>query len=102
MCAKANKKIKALLRIRNYLTPTKAKLLCNTFILPNFNYCPIVWMFLNKEGNTLINLTHRRTLRATLDDFSLSFKEMLEKTKQKTMPHEKSTIFSFGSIQIIK
>ena len=89
MCTKANNKTKALLRIRNYLNPSKAKLLCNTFILSCFNYCPIIWMFSNKEGNKLINLSHRKALRAMLNDFSLSFEDMLEKTGQKTI-HNKN------------
>ena len=42
MCSKATKKTKALLRIRNYLNVKAAKLLCNSFILSTFNYCPLV------------------------------------------------------------
>ena len=34
-------------------------------------------MFSNKTGNKLINTTHRRALRAMLNDFSLSYEEML-------------------------
>ena len=26
----------------------QAKLLCNSFILSQFNYCPLIWMFMNK------------------------------------------------------
>ncbi len=89
MCYKARNKTKALLRIRNNLDTSKATLLCNTFILSCFNYCPIIWMFSNKEGNNIINSTHRRVLRAILNDFSLPFEDMLITTGQ-TNIHKKN------------
>ena len=92
MCIKSNKKTKALLRVRNYLSPFKAKILCNSFILSIFNYCPIIWMFSNKEGNKLINSTHSKALRAMLNNFSLNFEEMLEITGQKTI-HQRNLEF---------
>ena len=39
-CSKASSKIRALLRIRSYLSLDTAKALCNAYILSNFNYCP--------------------------------------------------------------
>jgi hypothetical protein len=89
ICAKANSKTKALLRIRKYLNTPEATILCNSFILSCFNYCPIVWMFSNKEGNSLISATHRRVLRALINNFSLSYERMLELTGQCNI-HEKN------------
>ena len=89
MCTRANSKTKALLRIRNYLCTFKDKLLCNSYILSTFNYCPIICMFSNKERNMLINSIHCRALRAMLNNFSLSFEEMLEFTGDVTI-HEKN------------
>ena len=68
---------------------SKAKLLCNSYILSPFNYCPIIWMFSNKEGNSLINSTHRRALRAMINDFSLNYQQMLDITGQITI-HDKN------------
>ena len=92
ICSKATRKTKALLRIRNYLNDKTAKLLCNSFILSNFNYCPLIWMFSNKEGNALLNATHKRALRAQLNNFSISFNDMLQITDQKTI-HNKNLAY---------
>ena len=89
ICAKVNSKTKALLRIRNYLETSKAKLLCNSYILSQFNYCPIIWMFSNKEGNSLITVAHKRALRAMLNDFSLEYGDMLALSGNATI-HEKN------------
>ena len=89
ICDKANRKTKALLRIRSYLTQAKAEILCNCFILSAFNYCPLIWMFCGKTGNNLIETVHRRSLRAVLNDFDLTYERMLEKTKQSTI-HQKN------------
>ena len=85
ICTKANLKTKALLRIRNYLSEKQAQILCNSFILSYFNYCPVVWMFSNKTLNNLVNKTYTRALRALLNNFTLTSQEILEVTKRKTI-----------------
>ena len=44
----ANAKVKSLSRIRNALDEKPAKILYNSFILLQFNYCSIIWMFCKK------------------------------------------------------
>ena len=46
-----------------------------------FDYCPLIWMFCRKQGNTLLNTTHRRALSAVLGQYTLSFDELLQNTK---------------------
>ena len=89
LCRRANQKIKALLRIRSNLSQVKAEALSNSFILSAFNYCPLIWMYSGKEGNNLIKSVHRRSLRAVLNDFYISYEEMLDKTDKKTI-HQKN------------
>ena len=74
---KTNQKTKALLRIRKYLTQSKADLIFNAYLLSSFNYCPLIWMFCSKQGHALINTTFRRALKATLCTFSLPLSDML-------------------------
>ena len=54
ICCKANSKIKALFRNRNFLTLEQEKVLAEAYILSNFIYCPLVWMFCEKCSNNLI------------------------------------------------
>jgi len=52
LCKKSNKKIRALRRVRPFITRKKAELLLNAYILSSFNYCPLIWMFCGKEGDS--------------------------------------------------
>ena len=45
LCVKVNQKVSAFARLNSYLSSDQAKKICNTIILSNFNYCPLVWLF---------------------------------------------------------
>ena len=70
-------KSKALIRIRNNLTTKQAKILYTSFIISNFNYCPLVWMFSRKEGNRLLERAHCRALRGLTNNFTSEYTELL-------------------------
>ena len=63
ICSKANKRVKALQRIRRYINLEQAKFLADAFIMSAFRYCVLIWMFCDKTSNTLIDKVHQRTLR---------------------------------------
>ena len=48
--------------MRPFLNTSKAKRLCEAYILSSFNYCPLIWMFGYKSNNGLINKVHKRAL----------------------------------------
>ena len=79
LCINASKKTKALFRIRPYLDMYSAKRICDAYILSPFNYCPLIWMYGCKSNDSMINQTHKRALRAIYKNFTLSFKELLDK-----------------------
>ena len=64
ICCKANNKIKVLFQIQNFLALEQAKVLAEAYILSNFRYCPLVWMFCGRRSYNLIMKTHYRCLRA--------------------------------------
>ena len=45
VCKKAGQKLHALTRISYFLDTDQLKRIMKTFILSQFNYCPLVWMF---------------------------------------------------------
>ena len=87
ICKKANIKTKALLRIRNNLSDKQAKMLYNAFIFSNINYCPLVWMFTNKQGNNLLRTSHFRALKALFNDFRSDYNNLLIKANEKSIHH---------------
>ena len=47
LCKKASQKLHALARIAHYMDFEKRRSLMKAFVISQFNYCPIIWMFHN-------------------------------------------------------
>ena len=47
-CLKANRNISALSRVAKIVDQPKCKLLYNSFVMSNFRYSPLIWMFCGK------------------------------------------------------
>lgn len=77
ICNKASRKLNVLQRISSFLTPKMKRFLFNSFILSQFSYCPLVWMFCGKVANNRINRIHERCLRIIQDDINGSYDEPL-------------------------
>ena len=85
LCKKARSKIYALKRLRSFISEERAVLLANTFILSQFNYSPLIWMFCSKTLNTKINRVHERTLRTIYKNYESNFNTLLHKSKGVTI-----------------
>ena len=68
MCKKISNKIHAFGRVAKYMDSKNTKLIMQTFIENEFNYCPLIWMMHNRTLNNKINKLHERALRIALDD----------------------------------
>ena len=77
LCNCANRNVKALNRVKNVITNEQKKILFNSFLMSNFSYCPLIWMFCGKLANSQMNLIHKRALRALYNDHSASYSELL-------------------------
>ena len=70
-CKKAGQKLHALARVAKVMDQEKLKTVMNAFILSQFSYCPVIWMFHNK-----INKIHERALRIAFNDMSSKFEDL--------------------------
>ena len=90
LCKKASKKLHALARIFKYVETSKRRILVNAFIISQFSYCPLIWMFHSRKMEHSINRIHERALRLIYpSDSKLTFKELLNKNKTVSI-HQKS------------
>ena len=85
LCKKANNKTSAFSRVAEYLDQDKRRILYNTFIMSNFNYCPLIWMFCGKDANVPINRVHKRALRIMWQDIAAPFAELLARGSECTI-----------------
>ena len=87
LCKKANQKLHALGRIVHYMHFEKRRSLMKAFVIYQFNYCPLIWMFHNRALNNRINKIHERALRLVCQNKNLSFSELLELDNAVTIHH---------------
>ena len=59
----------------------KDRLIFKAFIISQFSYCPLVWMFHTKQLNNRINSLHKKALRVKNQDRNSSFSELLNLDK---------------------
>ena len=71
-CKKGNLKLRALTRCAKFMNTEKRRLIFKAFIISQFNYCLLVWMFHAKQLNNRINSLHEKALRVTYQCLYLS------------------------------
>ena len=80
---KANsEKINPLARISSYMTFQQRKLTLNSFVISQFSYYSILWMFHSRRFKNRINDIHERAIRNIYQDYSVSFTDLLAKVEQ--------------------
>ena len=84
LCSTASNCLRALARIRKFLSLEQAKRLSEAFIMSTFKYCPLIWMFCNKTAN---NQIHKRSLRLVYQLEDENFEDLLIKDNSWTI-HE--------------
>ena len=89
ICTKASQKLHALSRISWYMTVKLRKTTMQSFILSQFGYCPLVWMFHSRKLNNRINGLHERALRLVYEDNESTFRELLNRDESFTI-HERN------------
>ena len=63
LCQRASAQLNALKQSGYFMKPKTCKTMVQSFILANFNYCPLVWYFTSAEQ------IQERTLRYISDDY---------------------------------
>ena len=75
ICKKAGQKLHALARIASYMNVEKLRIMMNTFVMSQFSYCPLSWMFHDRSVNMKINKIQERALRIAYKDCCSRFIE---------------------------
>ena len=50
ICKSAANQLNALIRLQKFLSFKEKKILINSYFMANFNYCPLVWMFMFRNS----------------------------------------------------
>ena len=52
------------------------RILNRSYVISNFNYCPLVWIFSNAKSLSKIEILQKRALRFLYDDYSISYENL--------------------------
>lgn len=80
ICKKASKQLAVLKRLGRFLTKLGKITIYNSFIVSNFNYCPIAWHFCSTASMMKMEKVQERALRFINNDFTSSLEELLKTT----------------------
>ena len=79
ICLKASRQISALQRLTGLLDLPSRKAIYNSFIVSNFNYCPLVWFCTSRASITKIQKLRERALRFVLKESISDYDTLLSK-----------------------
>ena len=78
LCRKEGQQLNILKRLGSFLYKLNRLTIFYTFILSNFNYCPLAWHFCNeKNSRKLEKKNQERALRFVYNDFNSTFVDLL-------------------------
>ena len=72
-------KLHAHARAAKFMDHEMLQTVMNAFILSQFSYCPLIWLFHDRNVNNIINKIHERELRIAFKETSLKFEDFLLK-----------------------
>ena len=67
-CKKSASQLNALCRLKSILSTYQRKILINSFIYVNYNYCPLVWHFCSKKAMNKIGRIQYRAPQVLHND----------------------------------
>ena len=82
---KASNQLNAIGRIQKYMGFKEKEVLLNSFVLSNFNYCPLVWHFYSSKSLKKIEKIQERTLRILYNDSTSDYNQLLNKSSKASM-----------------
>ena len=85
ICKSAANQLSALIRIDNFLCLEGKRVLINSFLMSNLNYCLSVCMFSNATSLKKIENLQKRALRFRYNNYQLTYEELLDNANSSSM-----------------
>ena len=84
---RAGGQLNFLIRNRKYLNYDAKKVVIESFILANFNYCSLVWHFCSSESMKKLERIQERAFRFLFEDYNSDYDQLLTKINKTTIHH---------------
>ena len=93
ICKSAANQLNALVRLKTFLGGNERKVLVNSFVLSNFNYCPLVWFVSSSTSIRKIENLHKKALRFLLNNYFSSYEQLLQKSSKASTNFRNHRVF---------
>ena len=101
ICKKSAGQLNVLKRIGRYLNKLGRLTIYYSFILSNFNYCPVTWHFCSEKNTKKMEKIQERALRFIYNDYVLNYEELLEKSKMPSLKVRRLRSIAIETFKII-
>ena len=99
ICIKAGRQLDILQRLKGSLDQDSRMAIYKSFIMSNFNYCPLIWMFTSKTSLSKLENIQKRALRFVLDDYQSGHTDLLQNAN---VPGIKIRLLRYLAIDVFK
>ena len=101
ICKKSARQLNVLKRIGRYLNKLGRLTIYYSFILSNFNYCPVTWHFCSEKNTKKMEKIQERALRFIYNDYVLNYEKLLEKSKMPSLKVRRLRSIAIETFKII-
>lgn len=101
LCKKAATQINVLKRMGNRLTQQNRLLIFHTFVLSNFNFCPMAWHFCSESNIKKMEKLQERALRFVYENYTSPYQELLDKINIPSLQIRRIRIMALETFKII-
>jgi len=77
ICRKASRQLNVMKRLGKYLNKLGRLTMYHSFVMSNFNYCPLTWHFTSETNTKKIEKIQERALRFIYNDYTCSYDSLL-------------------------
>ena len=101
ICKKASRQLNVLKRIGKHLCKLGKLNIYHSFILLNFNYCPLTWHFCGETNTKKIEKIQERALRFIYSDYCTSYESLLIKSQLPSLKVRRLRTIALESFKIL-
>ena len=95
-------KLNVLKRLKKFIGFYERKILVQSFVHSNFDYCALVWYFSSAKALQNIEKIQERALRFLYDDHRTSYSELFSKSERRTMHVSRLSVLCIEVFKTLK
>ena len=101
LCRKAAQQVNIMKRLGRHLNKLNRLSIFHSFVLSNFNFCPLSWHFCSEANTKKIEKIQERALRFVYNDYATCYEDLLEKAKIPTLQIRRVRTMALETFKIL-